>query len=121
MGVFCCVLWQLAPYGTGDGRHNVDLRNKSIRHGPSFGNARPFHDERHVVTAFVDVALQAPQRVRRPVPKFFIAGVGIFLWAIIGGKNHDRIIGLPRLFQPTQEPTAGVVGFVNKITVGSGF
>ena len=51
----------------GESAHEVDLRHERMGDGAGFGEARPTDDEGHVVAAFVDVALEAPEGLGAPV------------------------------------------------------
>ena len=79
--------------------------------GAGRDRARPTHDRGDAMAAFVNVALEAAERMGGPVVEFLGAGVGIFFRAIVGGENDESVVSLAGFFESRQQLADGVVGF----------
>ena len=83
MRIFRLIVWQIVSNRLGHGRHEIDLRHKSIGNRIGLGRARPANEEGYVVTSFVNVSLQAAKGTSRPVIELPIAFVSVLLRPII--------------------------------------
>ncbi len=66
----------------------------------------------------VNVPLQPAERMRRPVIKFFIPNIGIFIRPNVRRKDYDRVLRMTTLRDRLKDATASVIGIVDKVTIG---
>ena len=53
----------------------------------------PTDNERHAMAPLPEVALQATERTQSTVAVFPHSLIGVTLRAVVGGEDHDRIVG----------------------------
>jgi len=73
--------------GGHDGRHDVLQRGDAVQDLPGGDPARPAQQQRRAEAALPAQALLAPERRGAPV------GPGELLGAVVGGKDHDGVVG----------------------------
>ena len=93
-----------------EGGHEVDLANQMVGPRTSGNLLWPLCDHGNTVSAFVDIAFDAPEITGAPLIELFQPFEGMGLRPVVCGEDHHRVFIQLRHLRRSNRPSTPIVG-----------